>query len=73
MGQRLPQTTPRKMLKALKKLGFVVRSVEGSHYHMKRGNQKTIVAYHSGEMSRDLLMSTLKQAGLTVDEIRPYL
>jgi len=73
MSNRLGQTTPRKMIKALKKCGFWIRSIEGSHYIMTNGIRKTSVPYHSYELSRDLMMSIIKQAGLTIEDFRPYL
>jgi predicted RNA binding protein YcfA (HicA-like mRNA interferase family) len=72
MTNRLPQTTPRKMIKALKKLGFVVEDISGSHYHLCKGAYNTLVPYHS-HLSRRLQMNIIKQAGLTTEEIRPYL
>ena len=72
MGNRLPQTTPKKMIKALKKCGFWVRTIEGSHYHMTNGVHKTTVPFHD-YLTRDLQMSIIKQAGLTTEDIRPYL
>lgn len=61
------------MIQALLKLGFVVEDVVGSHYHLSRGIYKTTVPFHSGELSRRLQMNIIKQAGLTIEEIRPYL
>ncbi len=73
MGGRLPQATPRQMIKALQKLGFVISDITGSHYHLNNGIYKTTVPLHSFELSRQLQMNIIKQAGLTIEEIRPYL
>jgi len=72
MVSRLSQATPRKLIKALKKLGFTVEDVSGSHYHLSRGANKTSVPYHN-YLSRKLQMNIIKQAGLAIDEIEPYL
>lgn len=73
MEGRLPQTTPRKMIKALQRLGFVIDGIEGSHYYLRRGAQRTCIAFHSRDIPRRILMKIIKQAGLTIEEIRPYL
>lgn len=73
MANRLPQTTPRKMLQALQRLGFVIDDVEGSHYYLSKGTHRTCVALHTRDLPRKMLMKILKQAGVTIDEIRPHL
>ena len=61
------------MIKALKKRGFWIRAVVGSHYIMTDGTHTTSVPYHNYELSRDLLMEIIRQSGQTTDEIRPHL
>ena len=70
---RMPQTTPRRMIKALKRLGFVVDGIEGSHHYLSRGAYRTCVALHARDLPRKLIIKILKDAGVTPDEIRRYL
>lgn len=73
MSGRVPQTTPRKLIKALQKLGFQIVRIKGSHHSLRRGNRIVTVAYHNVEMSRPLFFDILKDAGVSLDEIRRYL
>lgn len=73
MTSRLQNTTPKKLIKALKRLGFVIVNIRGSHYIMRRNEVETCVPYHSHELPRHLLMAIIKQAGLTIEDIRQYL
>lgn len=73
MTDRLPQTTPRKLIQALEKLGFSIVGQKGSHISLRRGSYTTTVAYHNQELRRGLLFAILKQAGLSIEDIRPYL
>ena len=73
MGNRLPQTTPRKMIKALQRLGFVIDDTQGSHYYLSKEEHRTCVAMHNRDIPRKIMIKIIKQAGLTINEIRPYL
>lgn len=73
MSDRLPQTTPRKMVQALQGLGFIVVRTKGSHIYLRRGEREVLVAYHGRDLPRAILMAIIKQAGLTIEEIRDYL
>lgn len=73
MEGRLPQTTPRKILKALQRLGFVVDDIEGSHYYLSRGKHHTCIAFHSRDIPRRILMKIVKQSGFTIGDTKPYL
>ena len=73
MTARLQQTTPRKMMQALQKLGFKITRIKGSHHILRKGDHETCVALHNKQLSRGLQTKILKQAGLTIEDIRPYL
>ncbi|MHB8918036.1 MAG: type II toxin-antitoxin system HicA family toxin [Desulfocucumaceae bacterium] len=68
---RVPRTTGKKLVAALKRAGFVLVIVTGSHYHLhKPGARLVTVPVHTGEtLSPILVKSILEQAGLTVDEL----
>lgn len=63
---------PRKVLAALKRAGFAVDHVTGSHYILLQGHVRVSVPYH-GTVKIGTLGSILKQAGITVAEFLKYL
>ena len=71
MSGALPSLKPKQVIKALKKHGFALRRIKGSHHHLtftgKRRYQVTIPV-HNKDMKPGTLYSIIKQAGLTVDE-----
>jgi predicted RNA binding protein YcfA (HicA-like mRNA interferase family) len=68
---RLPRTTGRKVVAALKREGFKVVRITGSHHHLhKPGSRLVTVPIHAGEiLSPIILKSILNQAGLTVEQL----
>ena len=65
----------RKIIRALKRAGFLELEQRGSHLSLKhpiRGN-RTTVPMHGGDIKRGLLKQILKQAGLTEKEFRELL
>ena len=74
--ERLPAVTPRKLIAALEKMGFTVHHVRGSHHFLKHPDDPAIrvpVALHSKTLKRGTLRAILRQANLTVEELREYL
>ena len=68
---RLPQITPRQMLSALERAGFVVRRTKGSHHylvHKDDPTRRTTVAMHPGDLSVRDTRDILKQSKLSRDE-----
>jgi predicted RNA binding protein YcfA (HicA-like mRNA interferase family) len=73
---RLPSLTPRQLIRALKRAGFRVINVEGSHYSLSHPTEPSVVitvAYHNKDLKRGTLMGILKQAGLSTAEFQRYL
>lgn len=70
---KLPITTPKRMVAALKRLGFYVVRQEGSHLQLKRGNLHVTVPMHPGDLASGTLRSILRQARLTVGELKEAL
>ena len=69
MIRRPPVLTPRKVIRALERAGFVVHHATGSHYILKHAENprlRVTVAYHSKDLKRSALKSIIKQAGLSV-------
>lgn len=70
---KLPVTPPRRVAAALKRLGFYVVRQEGSHLQLKRGNLLVTVPMHTGDLAPGTLRSILRQARLTVEELKKAL
>ncbi|MGB9803766.1 type II toxin-antitoxin system HicA family toxin [Desulfofundulus sp.] len=73
---RLPRVTGQEVVSALKKAGFVVVRIQGSHHHLRRPGAKSLVTIpvHSGEILKPkLLKSILEQAGITAGELKDLL
>lgn len=65
---RLPQITPRKLLAALQREGFIIERVKGSHHflrHRDNPERRTVIALHSGDIPQGTLRDILRQAGIS--------
>lgn len=70
-----PVVKPREIIKALKKKGFVIDHISGSHYVLYNSNKslRTTIAYHNKPIKRKTVMSILKSAQISVDELKKLL
>ena len=66
----LPIVRPREVISALEKAGFIKIRTRGSHVQMKKGNLLVTVPFHNRDLNRGTLASILRQAQITVEEIR---
>ena len=76
MKGRLPSLRPRRLIAALKRRGFVERRQTGSHLflaHPERPGRPVPVPMHARELKRGTLMAILRQAEVTVEELREIL
>lgn len=76
MSQRLSRVTGEELLLALKRDGFQVIRVRGSHHYLRRpsGGHLVTVPVHAGEtIGPKLLGYILEQAGLSPDDLRALL
>lgn len=72
---KLPRVTAAEIIKALESAGFLLARQSGSHkiYKDAQGRRVT-VPFHSGKMLHPkLLKSILREANLTIDELRKLL
>ncbi len=67
--------TGKELLAALRRAGFDVVRIAGSHYHLyKPGADLVTIPVHAGEIIKPkTLKSILDQAGMTMDELRTLL
>lgn len=71
MSPRVPMLSARKVMRALERAGFVPVRVKGSHHVLSLPDHPerfAIVPLHPGDLSRPLVLSIIKQAGLSVEE-----
>jgi len=72
---RLPNLTAAKIIRALKRAGFVQVAQKGSHRTFVNLKTRfgTTVRMHSGDVKRNLMKEIIQQAGLSEDEFRKFL
>lgn len=58
---------PKKVLKALQRMGFEIDHVTGSHYFLKKDNLRTVVPFHQS-VKAGTLRVILSQTGLSIEE-----
>jgi predicted RNA binding protein YcfA (HicA-like mRNA interferase family) len=72
---RLPRLRGREVIAALKKAGFEVLRIKGSHHFLRHPDGRaTVVPVHAGEtIGPGLLAKILKDVDMTADEFRSLL
>ena len=65
----LPAIRPKRLVAALKRVGFYEVRQKGSHLQLKRGNLLVTVPIHSADLSPSLLRSILRQARISIEEL----
>lgn len=67
---KLPIIKPRKLIKALHKLGFVEVRQKGSHkfFYCDKDHKATVVPMHTKDIGRGLLRKILNEIDLSTDE-----
>ena len=76
MSGRLPACTAQKAISALKRAGWHVHHVTGSHYQMRFPGDlsaRVTIPMHRGDLKRGTLRGILKQAGLSEGQFRELL
>jgi predicted RNA binding protein YcfA (HicA-like mRNA interferase family) len=72
MSPRLPTLRGETVVRVLKKAGFAVTRIKGSHHIMAHPDdpaRRTVVPIHAGQdIKRGLLRKIIEDAGMTVDE-----
>ena len=68
---KLPNFTSKKLLKKLKQLGFIEDHQSGSHLVMfnPQTGKRAVIAMHLGEIPKGTLISLLREAGISREEI----
>lgn len=69
---KLPNWTPKQLIKFLEKNGFALDHITGSHYifYNSVNKKRTVVPYHTKNLPKGTLRAILRQAGISKDEIK---
>jgi predicted RNA binding protein YcfA (HicA-like mRNA interferase family) len=72
---KLPAVTGKDLLAALKKAGFVVARIKGSHHFVRHSDGRiTVVPVHAGEtIGPGLLSRILRDAQMTREQLQSHL
>ena len=77
MSDRLPSLSPNEVIRTLKKAGFEVARIKGSHHLLRHRDdpaRSTVVPVHAGrDIKRGLLRKIISDTGLTIDEFKALL
>ncbi|MCK6462394.1 MAG: type II toxin-antitoxin system HicA family toxin [Candidatus Pacebacteria bacterium] len=68
---KLPVLTSKKLIKIIEKLGFQLDHKTGSHFifYNQENKKRVTVPYHSKDLPKGTILSILKQAGITKDDV----
>lgn len=72
---QLPAVTGKEVVAALRRLGFEILRVKGSHHFMRhRDGRSTVVPVHAGEdVGPGLMSKILRDTKLTKEELKHHL
>lgn len=72
---KLPRVRPIKIIKTLKRAGFYIDRITGSHYILYKDDKSNPVSVprHNRDLKLGTLKNILKQSKLSVGDLRKYL
>jgi predicted RNA binding protein YcfA (HicA-like mRNA interferase family) len=72
---KLPAVRPREVIRFLEQNGFVLDHTSGSHFvfYHPASRRRAVVPRHNRDMPKGTLLSLLKEAGFTRDEMVAFL
>ena len=72
---KLPAIKPRQIIRFLEQHGFVLDHTSGSHliYYHPASRRRAVVPQHNRDLPKGTLMSLLREAGFTRDELIEFL
>jgi predicted RNA binding protein YcfA (HicA-like mRNA interferase family) len=75
MTPKLPAIKARQIIRFLEQNGFILDHVSGSHYiyYHSASRRRAVVPQHNRDMPKGTLMSLLREAGFTRDELLDFL
>jgi predicted RNA binding protein YcfA (HicA-like mRNA interferase family) len=69
----LPRASGADVVRALERAGFAFRSQRGSHQKLRHADGRTAIVPMHRELAPGTLRSILRQAGLSVEQLRDLL
>ena len=72
MSPKLPVITPRKLIQALERSGFIIHRQRGSHiylYHPDTPANLVTVPMHNKDLKKGTLRGILRQAGMDAEDL----
>jgi predicted RNA binding protein YcfA (HicA-like mRNA interferase family) len=75
MTPKLPAIKARQIIRFLEQNGFILDHVSGSHYiyYRSASRRRAVVPQHNRDMPKGTLMSLLREAGFTREELLDFL
>ena len=76
MSPRLPSLKPREVLRGIRRGGFLVHPISGSHHILKHPDhpaRRVTLPFHNKDLKRGTLLAIIDEAGLTADEFMEFL
>jgi predicted RNA binding protein YcfA (HicA-like mRNA interferase family) len=72
---KLPAIKPRRVIQFLEKNGFVLDHTSGSHFlfYNALSRRRAVVPQHNRDLPKGTLMSLLREAGFTREELANFL
>jgi predicted RNA binding protein YcfA (HicA-like mRNA interferase family) len=72
---KLPALRPREVIRLLEQNGFVLDHTSGSHliFYHQVSKRRAVVPRHNRDMPKGTLLSLLREAGFTRDEMIAFL
>lgn len=75
MSEKLPAIKPKKLIRVLRQVGFVIDHQTGSHVILFRSSdhRRVVVPMHNRDLGTGLLAKIIVDAGLTKEEFKDLL
>lgn len=75
MTPRLPAIKPRQVIRFLEQNGFILDHISGSHYvyYQSASRRRAVVPKHNRDLPKGTLMSLLREAGFTREQLLEFL
>lgn len=72
---KLPSIKPRQVIRFLEQNGFILDHTSGSHYiyYQPSSRRRAVVPQHNRDLPKGTLMSLLREAGFTREELISFL
>lgn len=72
---KLPNLTPKKLIRVIEQIGFQLDHKTGSHFifYDNKNQRRAVIPFHIKDLPKGTMISILKQAGISREELEKYL